>query len=80
MIAQIINGKVPVICLSHILRQRTQTRGLIIHDIKKNQTQYVFYYTFFKQSTKEDTSLCLQKFEITTWAGGLEIRQTLNPK
>lgn len=35
MIAQIINGKVPVISLSHRLRQRTQTRGLIIHDIKQ---------------------------------------------
>ena len=35
MIAQIINGKVPVIFLSQRLRQRTQTRGLIIHDIKQ---------------------------------------------
>lgn len=45
----------------------------------KNQTQYVFYYTFFKQSTKTPLLEFAEKgFENTTQMRGSETRQTLN--
>ena len=81
MIAQIINGKVPVICLSHRLRQRTQTRGLIIHDIKQkpNSICVLLYILLNNLQKKTPLSEFAEKgFENTTQMRGSETRQTLN--
>ena len=68
MVSWIINAEVSVVCRSRRLRQITQTRSLIIHDIMLSRIdimiswyQKLFNYAFFKQSAKDDTSLWVGK-------------------
>ena len=55
-ISWIINAEVGVICRSRRLRQKIQSRSLILLDIMRRPNLIiVLNYTFLKQSAEEDT-------------------------